>query len=114
VNLEDRHPSTVAIARYFTYKHLPISLRPYANACAGVAEEMIEHLPDSPELTAGLRNLLQAKDCFVRAALDNLGEQSPAQAQAKASPVAYVVDGKTFAPDDVTIVYRTEDLDGES
>jgi hypothetical protein len=26
---------------------------------------------DSPELTAGLRKLLEAKDCFVRAALDS-------------------------------------------
>ena len=25
---------------------------------------------DGPELTAGLRKLLEAKDCFVRAALD--------------------------------------------
>ena len=29
---------------------------------------MIETLPDSPELTAGLRKLLEAKDCMVRAA----------------------------------------------
>lgn len=27
-------------------------------------------LPKGPELTAGLRKLLEAKDCFVRAALD--------------------------------------------
>lgn len=27
-------------------------------------------LPDGPELTAGLRKLLEAKDCFVRAAVD--------------------------------------------
>ncbi|PRY56421.1 hypothetical protein B0I28_10970 [Glycomyces artemisiae] len=31
---------------------------------------MIAALPDGPELTAGLRKLLEAKDCFVRAALD--------------------------------------------
>lgn len=30
---------------------------------------MIEVLPDGPELTAGLRKLLEAKDCFVRASL---------------------------------------------
>ncbi len=31
---------------------------------------MVNTVPDSPELTAGLRKLLEAKDCFVRAALD--------------------------------------------
>jgi hypothetical protein len=30
---------------------------------------MISDLPDGPELSAGLRKLLEAKDCFVRAAL---------------------------------------------
>jgi hypothetical protein len=30
---------------------------------------MISTLPDGPELTAGLRKLLEAKDCFVRAAV---------------------------------------------
>jgi hypothetical protein len=34
------------------------------------AHEMARALPDSPELTAGLRKLLEAKDCFVRAAVD--------------------------------------------
>jgi hypothetical protein len=31
---------------------------------------MAESLPDGPELAAGLRKLLEAKDCFVRASLD--------------------------------------------
>lgn len=31
---------------------------------------IIANLPDGPELTSGLRKLLEAKDCFVRAALD--------------------------------------------
>jgi hypothetical protein len=31
---------------------------------------MVIALPDGPELTAGLRKLLEAKDCLVRAALD--------------------------------------------
>jgi len=34
-----------------------------------LAEAMIRELPDGPELTTGLRKLLEAKDCFVRAAL---------------------------------------------
>jgi hypothetical protein len=39
-----------------------------------LAEAMIRDLPDGPELSAGLRKLLEAKDCFVRAALPGLGE----------------------------------------
>jgi hypothetical protein len=31
---------------------------------------MVDDLPDGPELTAGLRKLLEAKDCFVRASLE--------------------------------------------
>ncbi|NDU74057.1 hypothetical protein GWI34_15625 [Actinomadura sp. DSM 109109] len=32
-------------------------------------------LPDGPELTAELRKLLEAKDCFVRASLDTATEE---------------------------------------
>jgi hypothetical protein len=35
-----------------------------------LAEQMVRDLPDGPELSAGLRKLLEAKDCFVRAGLD--------------------------------------------
>jgi len=35
-----------------------------------LAEAMIRELPDGPELTTGLRKLLEGKDAFVRAALD--------------------------------------------
>jgi hypothetical protein len=35
-----------------------------------LAEEMSAALPECAELSAGLRKLLEAKDCFVRAALD--------------------------------------------
>lgn len=68
--LAGRHPSTVHIARYFAYAHLPASLAGISAACATLALDMIRQLPDGPELTAGLRKLLEAKDCMVRAALD--------------------------------------------
>ena len=35
---------------------------------AELAGEMIDILPDSPELTHALRRLIEAKDCLVRAA----------------------------------------------
>lgn len=70
-NLDDRHPATVHLARYFAYDHLPTtSMQDISRSCARLAEHMIEMLDDDPELTAGLRKLLEAKDCFFRAALD--------------------------------------------
>lgn len=65
-----RHPGTAAVAKHFGYAHLPEHLQPISQPCHDLAEEMLRRLPDSPELTAGLRKLLEAKDCFVRAALD--------------------------------------------
>lgn len=66
----DRHPAVKDIARYFDFDHLPEGrLRATSEACAMLAQQMIEGLPDCPMLTRGLDNLLTAKDCFVRAAL---------------------------------------------
>lgn len=67
--LDGRHPGTVGLARYFEYAHLPEHLQAISKPCHDLAEAMIGNLPDGPELTAGLRKLLEAKDCFVRAAL---------------------------------------------
>jgi hypothetical protein len=67
--LANRHPATRQIARYFAYGHLPEPLQTVSGFCAALAEQMIHQLPDGPELTTGLRKLLEAKDCFVRAAL---------------------------------------------
>ncbi len=69
VNADGRHPATQQLARWFTYDHLREDLRPPSRACAELAAEMISNLPDGPELTTGLRKLLEAKDCFVRAAI---------------------------------------------
>ncbi|GAA0719788.1 hypothetical protein Drose_06085 [Dactylosporangium roseum] len=66
----DRHPGTTHLLRYFSYGHLPQHLQTVSRPCADLAQAMVQALPDGPELTAGLRKLLEAKDCFVRAALD--------------------------------------------
>lgn len=67
---KDRHPATSGIAEWFTYDHLPEGLPRYVSAsCAKLAADMVEELPDGPELTTGLRKLLEAKDCFVRGAI---------------------------------------------
>lgn len=63
------HPATEAILRYFEYEHLPPHLQDVSRLCAKLAYEMVDK-GTGPELTIGLRKLLEAKDCFVRAALD--------------------------------------------
>jgi hypothetical protein len=65
--LQDRHPGT---------QHLMRWLRPnprLAGQQAFIAEKIemcallvLSHTGDGPELTAGLRKLLEAKDCFIR------------------------------------------------
>jgi len=68
--VEGRHPDTVSIMRYFAWAHLPEHLQVFSAPIGLIALEMVRELADSPELSAGLRKLLEAKDCFVRAALD--------------------------------------------
>jgi hypothetical protein len=66
----DRHPGTRHFRPLFAFDHLPVGqLRGTSALCAMLADDMVKRLPDGPELTAGLRKLLEAKDCFVRAAL---------------------------------------------
>lgn len=66
----DRHPAVAGLLRYFTWQHLPVHLQAVSAPCSVLAYEMADSVPNGPELTAGLRKLLEAKDCFVRAALD--------------------------------------------
>lgn len=63
------HPATEAILRYFEYSHLPDPLKLVSAEFSHLAWKMATDLPPNPEVTAGLRKLLEAKDCFVRAAL---------------------------------------------
>ena len=62
-----RHPGITQLLRWFDHQHLPDDLASISEPAGELAELMAEQLPDSPELTAGLRKLLEAKDCFVRA-----------------------------------------------
>lgn len=67
---QDRHPGTKHFEPLFSYGHLPEGpIRQASGMCAGLAYEMVASLPDGPELSAGLRKLLEAKDCFVRSAV---------------------------------------------
>lgn len=59
------------LLRYFEYEHLPEHLQRVSKGCAELALQIVTMTPPGAEQTAGLRKLLEAKDCFVRAALDN-------------------------------------------
>lgn len=64
-------PSYERVLRYFTFTHLPPHLAEVSRACHDLAHLMVQTLPPNhAEVTAGLRKLLEAKDCFVRAALE--------------------------------------------
>ena len=59
------------LMRFFKFKHLREGgLRETSQACCELANKMDKELTESAEKTAGLRKLLEAKDCFVRARLE--------------------------------------------
>lgn len=65
-----RDPATLHLIEQFVWLHLPQEVQQISQACGELALEMLMRLPDGPELTAGLRKLLEAKDCFVRQAFE--------------------------------------------
>lgn len=74
----DIHPAVRELLGFFEYGHLPEDslARTISQRCGETAWELAIrlslplHQSDHPaELTAGIRKLLEAKDCLVRAAL---------------------------------------------
>ena len=57
------------ILKYFKYDHLPKHLQEISKPFSELANLMDVNLPNGGEKDAGLRKLLEAKDCFVRAQL---------------------------------------------
>ena len=55
------------VFKYFKYDHLPEQLQLISKPISDLAELMLDELPDGQEKAEGLRKLLEAKDCFVRA-----------------------------------------------
>lgn len=55
------------ILRYFHYAHLPPQLQDRSCPFAEMAMRIVTTAPRNAERTAGLRKLLEAKDCIVRA-----------------------------------------------
>lgn len=67
--MNERHPSVSSVHQFFAYDHLPEDLQKVSRHFAVTADLLLEWLPDSSELTACLRKLLEAKDCAVRCAV---------------------------------------------
>ena len=65
------------IMKFFAYEHLPEKLQAISKPFHGVAVWMDATLPHGAEKSAGLRKLLEAKDCAVRAALSSLMPLTP-------------------------------------
>ena len=63
------HPSIAALLKFFSYAHLPQALQEVSKPLCEYATHLAYTLPQNDELATGLRKLLEAKDCFVRAAL---------------------------------------------
>lgn len=65
------------VLNFFKYAHLPEVLQGFSKPFADLAEQMARDLKDSPhtaEVAAGLRKLVEAKDCFVRTRLPPDGQ----------------------------------------
>ena len=58
------------LMQFFKFEHLPPAIQGPSKRCAELAQWVDETLPETAEKTAGLRKLLEAKDCFVRALLE--------------------------------------------
>lgn len=68
--MDDTKRANYPILRFFAYSHLPAHLQGFSRPFHALAHEMASAETEHPaEVVAGLRKLLEAKDCFVRAAL---------------------------------------------
>lgn len=55
--------------QFFVYEHLPPHLQEVSKPFGELANKIATTYPANPERTAGLRKLLEAKDCIVRSTL---------------------------------------------
>ena len=84
---EDRERTEIILAQrshtpiieHFLFMHLPPHLRSHSRPFANLASSLVDNMPGSAELTAGLRKLLESKDCVVRARLIQVREMNATQ-----------------------------------
>lgn len=70
----DRHPSVMGIVKWLNpNERLPQNQYAIAHAFASFTKLLLTRIEnDSSEFTVGLRKILEAKDCMVRASLEKL------------------------------------------
>lgn len=57
--------------KFFTFTHLKDEkMREISELCSILAHKMEDMLPENAEKSAGMRKLLEAKDCFVRTIIE--------------------------------------------
>lgn len=61
--------------RFFESEHLPSGLADVAAEVQKLQEKMDSVLPNCAEKVAGMRKLLEVKDCFVRAKLQEIWDE---------------------------------------
>lgn len=66
--LENSQPPEPML-QFFAYDHLRDDLKGISKPFGDLARQMVDMLPRNPQRSAGLRKLLEAKDCAVRAFL---------------------------------------------
>lgn len=74
------HPATQHLLDQFSDDHLPPPLREITSPIKILVTTMAAQLHEGPELSTGLRKLLEAKDCLVRQRVIDLkaaGEPKP-------------------------------------
>src|SRR6266567_6872007 len=99
VLVKDHDPEIPAILRYFEYSHLALYLQQVAAPFREVAYMLVAEL-QGPELKAGLRKLLEAKDCMVRARLDWTESTAPYEGRHEER------GGILCEPDPTSVPYR--------
>ena len=71
-DLSGRHPSTVQMLTWFDVNRPSLSVPlQLCSIIANHAYYLAAVLPDGPELTTGLRKLLEARECFIRASVQD-------------------------------------------
>ena len=63
-------PAPPPLLQYFKYEHLPPALQEASKPFCDLAQKIADGGTAGPETTVALRKLLEAKDCYVRAHLN--------------------------------------------
>lgn len=76
INTPGRHPSVHNFRHHFDYDHLPRHLRAISRRFHTLAQQLVDELPDDPELTEALRKLWESKNSAVLLAAASAKQQA--------------------------------------